>query len=596
MRLLVACSGRFYCVQSWSHEMLGSPRPRVLIFSASVGGGHDAAADALLEGLREKGLDGLRIDYLDLLPFGLGRLLRAGYAAQLRHAPASWELLCTAMHRFLPLTWLLIALTRLTARPLHRLLREEPEVVVVTYPMAGHAIGRFRRSGQLRSPLVAYLTDLAVHRLWLARGVDTYLAAHAATAEAVRALGARDVRVVAPAVRASFRDTALTRQQARETLNLPDDRRLALVTGGAWAVGEVAATVADLQRSHLVEPVVLCAGNAELRRRLDDGRTRPLAWVADMPVLMRACDVLVSNAGTTTALEALTVRLPVLLYRCLPGHGRSNAAAFQDAGLARWARAPAELPAALAATLGSRVALEPAVAPEMVLAELAGCRPVPAAHGVPRWRWAMATAAAVVIGAWASTAGTEAAVAGGLREARPARDGITLVVAPDSGPVSGRLLRSIRDAGAVLAVDTSLVRRWPGSVAAADRYGITLANAGKGRPYRTGVVSGRTAVAYAASAIRSVTGRAPALLLSSEEVDAVDVGIATWEHERILVPGNIARPARSVPLHPGRILLVACAAHTSCDLAGRLRREVAAAHSAGLPIVDPLRRAGHDRD
>ena len=43
--------------------------------------------------------------------------------------------------------------------------------------------------------------------------------------------------------------------------------------------------------------------------------------------------------------------MPLISYRCLPGHGVANAAALERHGLATWPRTPAELAPALRAAL-----------------------------------------------------------------------------------------------------------------------------------------------------------------------------------------------------------------------------------------------------
>jgi UDP-N-acetylglucosamine:LPS N-acetylglucosamine transferase len=88
---------------------------------------------------------------------------------------------------------------------------------------------------------------------------------------------------------------------------------------------------------------------AELRA---DGIAHAFGWVDDMPGLMHACDVLVQNAGGLTSLEALASGVPVVTYECLPGHGRTNAAALDNAGWAVWVRDRADLAGALARALG----------------------------------------------------------------------------------------------------------------------------------------------------------------------------------------------------------------------------------------------------
>jgi hypothetical protein len=64
-----------------------SPEPRLLIVSASIGGGHVAAARALGEAARE---DNLRSEHIDLLSYtapGFRRLYRQTYFDLVRTAP-----------------------------------------------------------------------------------------------------------------------------------------------------------------------------------------------------------------------------------------------------------------------------------------------------------------------------------------------------------------------------------------------------------------------------------------------------------------------------------------------------------------------------
>ncbi|MEO7070492.1 MAG: hypothetical protein ABI131_08370, partial [Nostocoides sp.] len=66
-----------------------------------------------------------------------------------------------------------------------------------------------------------------------------------------------------------------------------------------------------------------------------------------------AVDAVVQNAGGSTSLEALAAGCPVVSYRCLPGHGETNAVALSHAGLAPWAKSPADLVLAFSGLNGS---------------------------------------------------------------------------------------------------------------------------------------------------------------------------------------------------------------------------------------------------
>jgi UDP-N-acetylglucosamine:LPS N-acetylglucosamine transferase len=224
-----------------------------------------------------------------------------------------------------------------------RLIGVDCALVVSTYPAASHTLGWLRRTGRLAVRSVTYLTDLSAHRLWVATGIDTHLALHAVTAAQADGLGAADVRVVAPAVAPGFRpdpDPAAW-IAARQRFGLPVTSRLALLATGSWGTGEVERSAADVAGTGLATPVVACGRNEPLRQRLAHGGPGiALGWVDDMPALLRACDVVVQNAGGLSSLEALATDVPVITHRPVPGHGLTNAAALDAAGLAAWVRRP----------------------------------------------------------------------------------------------------------------------------------------------------------------------------------------------------------------------------------------------------------------
>jgi UDP-N-acetylglucosamine:LPS N-acetylglucosamine transferase len=223
---------------------------------------------------------------------------------------------------------------------------------VATYPLAAQVLGRLRASGRLAVPVVVTFTDFSVHPLWIAPGVDLYVAPHAVTAaQAVgHGVDAARVAVARPLVSARFtQSSAQRRAAARAQFGLDDDAKpLALLLGGSWGVGDIEETAHDLAASGVVTPVVVCGRNEVLRGRLRAaGFPHVFGWVGDMASLMAACDVMVQNAGASSTLEAFATGLPVATYRSLVGHGRTNAAVLDEAGLAVWVRTQADLAGSL---------------------------------------------------------------------------------------------------------------------------------------------------------------------------------------------------------------------------------------------------------
>jgi UDP-N-acetylglucosamine:LPS N-acetylglucosamine transferase len=322
---------------------------RALVVSASVGGGHDGAAHELARRLRGAGCRVDLVDALDLLPGRLGHLVCRLYRHQLTVAPRSWGCLLAVLDTRQG-TALARGVARLVNRRLQAILDDDVILAVSTHPLATHALAHARARGHLHAPLVVQLTDPSVHRVSISRAATLTVAPTDVAARQARRLGAERVAVVPPLVAPAFRPAhgPIERERLRAALHLPIRLRLALVVSGSWGVGEVEETVADIAGTGLATPVVVCGRNEALRARLvAAGHHHVLGWVDDMAALIRACDIVVQNAGGLTAAEALVSAVPALSYRCLPGHGRTNAAALDADGLVPWIRSRDDLVRAL---------------------------------------------------------------------------------------------------------------------------------------------------------------------------------------------------------------------------------------------------------
>ncbi|MFD9632464.1 glycosyltransferase [Streptomyces violascens] len=326
-----------------------TPSRRIAIISASVGAGHDGAAAELACRLMADGFTVDRHDLLDLLPARFGRAIQEGYHRMLVRAPWAYQLIYARTERAGGSGPLARLLLRAAESRVRRALAPGTRAVVSTYPGASRVLGSLRRNGRLAVPVLTYLTDFSVHPLWVADGVDVHLAAHSVPAAQARAAGARDVRVSGPVTGPRFRPCGSgQRARARARFGLPAHSPLALLVAGSWGVGPVRRVAREVRDSGAAAPVVVCGRNETLAGQLRaDGIEHVYGWVDDMPGLMHAADVLVQNAGGLTSLEAFAAGLPVASYRCIPGHGLTNAAALDEAGAAVWIRDPADLKAVL---------------------------------------------------------------------------------------------------------------------------------------------------------------------------------------------------------------------------------------------------------
>ncbi|MGH9067663.1 MAG: MGDG synthase family glycosyltransferase, partial [Acidimicrobiales bacterium] len=241
---------------------------RVLVVSARMGAGHDGAARELCRRLEAGGVATRTVDFLDSAPL-IGRALKWVYERQLESAPWSYE----AVYRLWFLAPVLLGpLTAIMALVFGRRLRRwaaehQASAVVSTYPLASVVLGRLRarRFRSLDAPAITFVTDFAVHPLWVHRGIDLNLCVHPASAAQARRATGRPARAPGPLVSERFRAGLPERSAARAELGLPQDASVVLVVAGSWGVGELEETFDALLADGRWFPVAVCANNERLR-------------------------------------------------------------------------------------------------------------------------------------------------------------------------------------------------------------------------------------------------------------------------------------------------------------------------------------------
>ncbi len=337
----------------------GEPRPadrrRVLILSADVGEGHAAAARALAQQIEASEHD-TEVNTVDGLA-AMGRVLRQvvqdGYRVQLRFFPWSYTVVYWLLERVAPVRWLTRwQLCLFGSRSLARRIAEhDPDVIVSTYPAVTVVLARLRRTGVVRCPTVATITDLTGLFFWAQPGIDTHLVMYRESMPSVeRIAGPGSARLVAPLISADFLEPRCP-LQSRRALGLPEEGRLVVVSGGGWGVGDVTGAVRTLCRVPEISAIVCLAGrNEQLHERLhatfsDEPRVHIYGFTDRMPQLLAAADALVHSTGGVTCLEAKATGTPVVSYGLPVGHARLNTRAMAALQLLRLANDTEELSA-----------------------------------------------------------------------------------------------------------------------------------------------------------------------------------------------------------------------------------------------------------
>jgi processive 1,2-diacylglycerol beta-glucosyltransferase len=410
------------------------PGPRrILILSADVGEGHAAAARALASQI-EEAPQHVEVTVIDGLA-AMGRLLRPvvedGYRVQLRFFPWTYTIVYWLLERVAPVRLLVRRLLcMLGSGPLARTIEEhDPDVVVSTYPAVTVVLARLRRTGIVRCPTVATITDLTGLFFWAQPGIDVHLAMYGESMPAVeRIAGQGSVQLVRPLISAEFLEPRCP-LRARRALGLPEEGRMVVVSGGGWGVGDIEGAVREFIRVPEVSSIVcLAARNEPLAQNLrsafaDEPRVHVFGFTDRMPELLAAADVLVHSTGGVTCLEAMATGTPVVSYGLPVGHARLNTRAMAALDLLRLANDTDELREHVKASFATERSGEAGAEGEAASPSAHGLAAVEVVldaprrvHPIPVWRLRLAAIATQLVlllgvGAWVMSTDEVTAIA-----------------------------------------------------------------------------------------------------------------------------------------------------------------------------------------
>ncbi|MER6990417.1 wax ester/triacylglycerol synthase domain-containing protein [Saccharopolyspora hirsuta] len=333
--------------------MTVQPR-RVLLISATIGEGHNATGRAVAEAAGRV-WPGCEIGWLDALR-AMGRWVPGAfnwiYVTNVESTPWLYDFFYASLWRH---RWFANASRRFvgawSGRMMRRAIAEhDPDLIVSTYPLGTAGLDWLRRRGELDVPVAAVVSDFSPHPFWVYPEIDLHHVMSEASLREMRraepdAVGA----VCVPPVVSAFRPG--DRAAARRQFGLPESGFTVLISCGSLGFGSVERAVeAALLAEGVARVVVVCGRNDALRQRFanrPEDRLVALGWVDDMPGLVACADVVVTNAGGATALEALACGRAVVMFEPIAGHGRANAELMADAELAELCPRAADLTATL---------------------------------------------------------------------------------------------------------------------------------------------------------------------------------------------------------------------------------------------------------
>lgn len=339
---------------------------KVLIMSASTGGGHNRAARAIKEELESRTIDNMPIeceivDSLKLVNNTMDKVISGGYEKSALYTPKAYG----SVYRFSETS---LAsknefkgnpLTSLMARKFKHLLNDSsPDLIIGTHPFPMIALSTLKKNNSSLSksesfyksskvdipPMISVLTDYTTHSTWIQNEIDYYIVGHEYVKELLvyEGVDSEKVKAFGIPVEKSFlshrdRKTVLTE------LGLSPEKLTVLLMGGSFGAGNIKETLEDLLTVDRDFQILVVTGRNEhlkdkLSKMLDSTIHNKniclLGYTNKMNDILASIDVLISKPGGLTTTEALLNDVPMIVPYFIPGQEEENLDFLTNCGAA----------------------------------------------------------------------------------------------------------------------------------------------------------------------------------------------------------------------------------------------------------------------
>jgi len=310
--------------------------PKILIFTASYGGGHNSVAKALSEYLQSH-YPRITVEVVDFMKrFVAGdKIMRMLYKQSTKRLPAAYGLFFKVTDKLFTKPLGKKILTPPLDKVREFLKESKPDVVVSVYPTAGIVASILARELGFRTATI--ITDFGAHSQWISPKTGMYFVPTDNLKEFLVSKGIKPgrIKVTGIPIRAAF--SGVTKPAKRHPFTV-------LLMSGEYGIGKIRKLCRQLIKLP-IQLIMVCGNNKRLYRKVSELKKKSRAgnltiygFTDQVHKLMASSDLLIGKAGGITVSEAMAMGLPIIIYRPIPGQEIFNLDYLVNQGAALYAR------------------------------------------------------------------------------------------------------------------------------------------------------------------------------------------------------------------------------------------------------------------
>ena len=294
-----------------------------LFLSASTGGGHDKAAEAVIECIKQRSPDSglLLSNSLNNISPAFNKLIVGTYLHTIRNTPNIYGTLYKLTETNESLTDITKGLNRIFSFRLSDIINTAaPSLIVSTHTIPLQMVSMLKRKTKLDIPVIGIVTDFTNHYFWKLENIDALIVANEFIKDDMIKMGIPESKIYAYGIPVC---SCFRRRRDRNSLLAEfglQNKTTALIMGGSLGLGEIRkAFVSLLECRRNVQIIVVTGKNRKLESQLREmaagasKTVRILSFTNRISDLMDISDFIITKPGGVTIAEALVKRIPIII-------------------------------------------------------------------------------------------------------------------------------------------------------------------------------------------------------------------------------------------------------------------------------------------
>ena len=308
---------------------------RILFMSAPFGHGHHRAAQAVVAAVKkcDSSVDTRLVDVFDEYPDFFGNTLAKAYLRFVAKVPGAYGRIYEAQNdygRYLSGRSIMHAAG--AYKMLKLVKRVQPSAIVCTHFLPAGILDFLTNRRLINIPIYAIITDYSVHYWWVFQHLRKYFAGCNDMVHDFARYGVPTSKVMVSGIPTNLDLSKLsTRTEIFARLELNPNIPVVSLMGGGTGMLPMDEIVEELDKCSAQFQIIAIAGtNVSMYRSLSEykqraGKTlRIFSYIDFVSDCMAASDIMISKPGGLTTAETLSIGLPLIIFKPIPGHEGDN--------------------------------------------------------------------------------------------------------------------------------------------------------------------------------------------------------------------------------------------------------------------------------